>query len=236
MQLLGYDLGCSGIIRPVEGELPRGIKPREWEAFRWWGAPFAGEKEFLHELLDAIRSAAELAPDGLPVDQFATIAALDYLAHKPKATISVGEIATLANRVLIQKGADLCLKERKVGAIMTKLGFPRRERGGDDGPYRLDFSAYTKDLLHRLVKFYGRWPVEVYNTHAPDVTCAFCREHKLFSDVEIQYYEKAEKRAEERRKRKEKAEYEKRMKRLRLNPPRVFKVEPAGGGAAKSQE
>jgi len=181
MQLVGYDLQRDATLRPIAGELPTGIKPREWEAFRWWGAPFAGEKGFLDELLDAIRWAAELAPDGLPVDQLATIAALDHLAHEGNGSVSVGDICTLTNKVLMQMGEDLCLKERKVGAILTKLGFPRRERGGDDGPYRLEFSSYTNAFIHKLVKSYGRWPVEVYDSHGPDVTCAFCRRYSVDS-------------------------------------------------------
>ena len=183
MQLLGYDLGCNGIIRPVDGGLSRGIKPREWEAFRWWGAAFAGEKEFVRDLLGAMRLAAELAPNGLPIDQFATIAALDYFAHKPEASISVGEIASLANKVLEQMGEDLCLKARKVGAILMKLSFPRRERGGAAGPYQLEFNGFSKVLIQQLVKFYGRWQVELCSSDDPRVMCSLCREYKLLNEV-----------------------------------------------------
>jgi hypothetical protein len=232
MQLLGYDLERGGTIRPLAAELPTGMKPREWEAFRWWAGPFTGDQSFLVQLLDAIRWSAELAPDGLPVGQVATIAALDHLAHKGNESVSVGEICALTNKVLVQMGADLRLKERKIGAILTKLGFPRRERGGSDGPYQLELSSYTKDYIHKLVKSFGRWPVEVYDTHGPDVTCDFCRKYRLLSDAEIKHYDEVLKPREELRKREEEERRKRRMESLRKKPPPISQ-ETGNGPAAK---
>jgi hypothetical protein len=236
-QLLRYDLEWNGTIHPLKCECPRRARPREWDAFRCWGAPFEGEEPFLRELREAIRCAAEASPDGLPVDQVATICALHFLVHKRQDHTSVGEIATHANRVLGQMGEDIRLKERKVGAILTKLGFPRRQRGGDDGPYQLQFDVSVKEMIDRLVKFYGAWEVELYDNGDPRVMCPLCRECNLVSEGELRWYEQKLKPAEERRKREEQAERERRMERLRENPPRLIINESGhAGGAASYQQ
>lgn len=198
------------------------------------GAPFASDDEFLRELLQAMRHAGEVSPNGLPVGQYAAVSALDFLTHKPQEQAAVGEIGKHTNRALGQMGEEIRLTDRKVGAILKRLGFPRRERGGDDGPYQLEFTESVKRYIHRLVKFYGAWQVELYRTK-PRVMCPLCREYKLVSDHELRYYENEMKPAEQRRKREKEAEFEQEMERLRKNPPQLIIDEPADAGAAKSQ-
>jgi hypothetical protein len=232
-QLLGYELECNGIIRPLQGDRPSGMRPREWDAFRCWGAPFAGDEEYLRELLEAMRCAGELSPNGLLVGPHAVLSGLDFLVHEPENQAPVSAIAAHANKILEQSGEELRLKERKVGAILTQLGFPRWQRGGDDGPYQLQFYVSVKRLIHRLVKYYGAWQVELYSSHAR-VTCPLCREYKLVSEGDLRWYERELKPAEERQKREEQAKLEKRMEQLRRNPPQVLINKPAYGKAAKS--
>jgi hypothetical protein len=235
-QLLGYDLACSGTNQQLKGEAPCGVRPRAWDAYRCWASPFADDQDFLEEVRKAMRYAGEVSPNGLPVEVFATVSAADFLVHKNQDTASVGEIAKHANRVLEQQGETIRIKARKVGAILDKLGFPERARGGDDGPYQLGFDEHVKRHIHRLVKFYGAWQVEVYGSK-PRMYCRMCYEHKLLNQNEMQHYENVVRPAEERRQREKEAAKKQELERLRKlpSPPPLFIEEPAAAVPAKPQ-
>jgi hypothetical protein len=116
-------------------------------------------------------------------------------------------------------GEELVLKDRKVGAILAKLGFPRRQRGGDDGSYKLELNNRVKARVHRLIRLSGGWTVELYDNAEPRVMCPLCREYRLVSESDMKWYELELKPAEERRMRKKQEEHEKAIERLRKNRP-----------------
>jgi hypothetical protein len=149
----------------------------------------------------------------------------------------VGEVCALANKVLVQKGEPLPLKERRVGAILTALGFPGRGRGGNDGAYQVEFSGLVQDLIHRLVTIYGEWQVDLYDSYVPHVSRTFCRKYKRVSDADLKHYEEVIKPAEERRHREEEKNLEKRLQDARALCERgeldVFRKTPPGPGEAK---
>ncbi len=184
-QMLDFDLERGGSIRRLGTDKPRHVNPRRWEAYCSWGAPFAGDTDYLQRLYKAISEEAELCPDGLRPDRYAVLSALMFLVHEEPLYAAVGKISELANIALTQMGEEICLTDRKVGAILTNLGFPRRERGGDDGPYTLEFTMYVKRFVHGLATLYGYWKVQLDDTEEKGVICKLCREEGRVSNAEM---------------------------------------------------
>lgn len=189
MQLLDYDLELKSPLRPIQGEPPEDMNPREWQVLRWWGAPFEGEQEFQENLLYAIHRTSEIAPSGLPPERRACIVGLEYLAHVPKMWVcSTRRIADRINDVLIQLGEEPNVTERKAGAILTDLGFPRRKRGGEGGAYQLEFSRSVKEHIHRLISEHGGLPGAEPGSDPTKVMCPLCRKYGLVSDADIKQF------------------------------------------------
>ena len=179
MKLLDYDLNLNEPLRPIEGDAPPHVRPDSWEIFRWWGSPFREFKGFQLELLQAIGSTANLKASALPIVQFAIIIALFFFAHKERPQVAVGAIRTLTDKVLSLLAEDQRISERKLGVILTRLGFPRRQRGGEHGAYQLEFNADTIALVHKLVKDNGLRIIGAFEGLGPHPTCRFCREFDL---------------------------------------------------------
>jgi hypothetical protein len=234
-QLLAYDLDCGGAIDPLDNELLGGIMPCARDVFRCWGAPFPEDEAFRCELFEAIQFTADFSPNGLSPQPHASIAALDFLCHMPNARHSpMREIADTTNELLAQMGEEPCVTERKLGAILTKLGFPRRARGGEGGSFRVEYSYSVKDLIHRLMSHYGGLEVELYGSYSPDVMCPLCRKHRRLSEPEMKHYEEVIKPREELKKREEMEQHERRMERLRKNPPLVISRKSIDGETGES--
>jgi hypothetical protein len=226
-QLLDLELKQGGTVGILDRLPRRGSSLRQEDALRCWAAPFSEDEEFMVELCDALIDTAEFSSDTLPTEQRAVISAVYFLDHTARTNCSTKDIAIEANRMLEELGKEVHLAERKVGSTLTKLGFPRRERGGEGGAYLLELNAFTKDLAHRLVSLHGTWAIEDYGVIIPDLECAYCRRYKLVSDAQLECYERHVKPREEERKRTAQLEQEMRLERAkRKRTPPLLKFYP----------
>jgi hypothetical protein len=67
--------------------------------------------------------------------------------------VTVGQFSEIVNQILIQSGERMHLEPRKVGAILTSLGFFERVRTNRGFEIALDLE--TRRRVHSLVEKFG---------------------------------------------------------------------------------
>ena len=213
---LRFDLLSS--VRPLGDDLPEPFPFRGKDLMRCLGAPFAGNEQFVADLHKAAESFCAVPPPRLRVLQRAVVSALFFLTHQRKEQqgLLVGELAELANELLEERGEEMTLSPKRVGVILTGLGFANRQRTGEG--YELLLDRSTLEQIHAFAKFYDAFEVVRYSPGGMSrSSCEWCREFRLVSEATIRRYEQEEKLLIESRKREVET---KRIVRLRKHPPR----------------
>lgn len=180
MDLLMAAASSSGVghVNPVAHALP----------IRCLGVPFAADEGFCQELLDAARWDCAEKSTGLQVRHRAVSSTIFFLSHEQRAEIEVSELTDATNKILERDQEEIRVSPKKVGAILTALGFPRRDRGCSG--YTLENSDYVKKLAHRLGQRYGVVPLDIYDTQGMGILCKHCREFGFVSKRELDHYER----------------------------------------------
>jgi hypothetical protein len=217
LQQLRFDeLASAGNSRtPPSTPGMRGLS----EGARQIVAPFLADETLGRELIDAVKTCGGVVFSRLPSRQRAVLAAMFNLVHeKGRECFLVGEAATLANQFLGDFGEAFNLTPKRVGKIMSDLGFKANYRV--DRGLSLELEEEVAEGLHRCAKFYGI--DEIHPGMTLDVRCKLCRDFELLPKRYIEHFEKDELPEIERRKREKQAAWEKRQGReaLRQYPPR----------------
>jgi hypothetical protein len=102
--------------------------------------------------------------------QYVTLEALLAHCHRDQGSrrIGVGEIASTATAILIDRGETAKLEAKATGILLRTLGFnPKRDTGG----YALSLSADLRRKIHILARDY-----EVMSSEQAGTNCSQCAE------------------------------------------------------------
>jgi hypothetical protein len=137
------------------------VKASEYDVPQFCGATREYARTFGRCIVDAPDLQARLATLLLAQDQAertetagavdaVVIEALVVCCHERKASVHVGEVATLANAILGRGGETVNLSDKQVGGRMKKLGFrTSRLDAGGRGIYLLNGSC---ERVHKLAR------------------------------------------------------------------------------------
>jgi hypothetical protein len=129
MQQVRFDLLPT--LKPAEVPGAEKLRPGTRDLLTSLAAPFAQFPEAQQYLLAFLSSNHDpQTREPLSPTQNAIVAALFHLIHYMGGTdfIGIGQFSELANQILIDSGERMHLEPRKVGAILTSLGFVERVR------------------------------------------------------------------------------------------------------------
>lgn len=106
-------------------------------------------------LLEFFKFSNQAHREPLPEPQGAVLAALFTLIHHRSggSPIQITEVTRRTNQLVQRAGHSLRLKPRKVGAVLTSLGFLHRER--NHMGYTLWLTPQDQQRVHKLVKNHG---------------------------------------------------------------------------------
>jgi hypothetical protein len=166
-------------------------------------APFADDLDYCQELAGDLEEMDLNKTDRLPAYKNAVASATFYFAHDRKAT-SEGEVpakglSEMANTILKERGEPCTLNPRRVGEILTGLGFPKRTR--DSRGYRLDLDLEVLERVHHVAKYYSVFDPNPYDSRGPKIDCPICRKYALVEGYTTKGYNAYEAAEEERRQR-----------------------------------
>jgi len=167
-----------GHFKPVAYALP----------IRCLSVPFAADEAFCQELLDAAIWNCAGGSAALQVRHRAVLSALFFLSHAQRPEIEVSELTDAANNILDRDQEEVRVSPKKVGAILTALGFPKRDRSCSG--YSLENSEYVRRHVHELGQRYGIFPLAVYGGRGTGVLCKYCREFGFISKGQVDHYER----------------------------------------------
>jgi hypothetical protein len=155
-------------------------------------APFGASPDYGKELATDLAEIDFDRAEGLPVNKRIVLSASFHLIHDEKLRIegemTVGQITELANNCFQERGDNLRLTPRKVGAILTGLGMSHHSRSRYG--YFVSVDSETIQLFHKLARLYGVSSPEPYTYWEPTVYCKWCRNLKLVNDAAIRDFER----------------------------------------------
>ena len=135
------------------------------------GSALEGDLESQDRLIDALRSTDEQNKVELSQSQpAAVLEALITLSHEQQPWAKTGDVAGLANAILLARGERADLSAKAVGTILRKkFGFePVRSGPG----YHLKLTKVVQEQVHRLASAHG-----VLSLVDPTFDCELCRLH-----------------------------------------------------------
>jgi hypothetical protein len=175
-RLLQFRFEKSKPLILPESVRPDGLRPRSQDQFEALVLPAAeGAPAHCRAMLDFfnVRQGFNQAPLG-PVPS-AVLKALFISVHQSYliGPSTVGDLARLANANLEAAGENIRVSFRRVGEIMTSLGFERRRRTNTG--YMIDIDERDCARIHNLVAAYGiEFPSQVSADECRK-RCSYCK-------------------------------------------------------------
>jgi hypothetical protein len=133
-----------------------GLNPRSREMLRALAAPFAEDKEICQPLIEVFKKRGFFNLEPLPPPENAVLTALFAQIHQgatDTGRVLIMNLTTKVNEILETSGERFRLSPRKVGAVMTTLGFSRKTRSNIGWVVLLDRADQVR--VHKLVKSHG---------------------------------------------------------------------------------
>jgi hypothetical protein len=153
-QLLSFRLENFKTVQvaPVPGE--EVLRPRERDLLRVLSAAHAQDAQRSQRLLKFFESGQAVPSEPLGPEQNAVLRTLFALIHPGKFSyLWVGDLTSKVNLFLQAAGERLRLLPRKVGSVLTSLGFVNRAR--KNSGWVLYVSQQDAEKLHQLAACYG---------------------------------------------------------------------------------
>ena len=152
------------------------LRPRSRDLLACFAAPFAEDAEVCKRLVHIFKEREIFSRDPLSPSQSAVLAALFFCMHidSYSGAVLVKNLTAKVNRILKAAGQPLRLQPRKVGAVLTTLGFSRRERTNIGWNIILDRTDQVR--VHKLIKEYG---IDFFSDQFADADlgqCQLCQE------------------------------------------------------------
>jgi hypothetical protein len=164
-----------GSMKPAEVPGAENLRPGTRDLLASLAAPFSQFPEAQQYLLHFLSSVHDpQTHEPLSPTQNAVVAALFHLIHYEHGAdlIGVGQFSELANQILMQSGERIRLEPRKVGAILTSLGFAERVRTNRGLAITLDLETCRR--VHSLVEKFGNQCVSEWISTMGRGNCKLC--------------------------------------------------------------
>ena len=187
-QLLQYRFENYNKVRPAPVKGDERLRPRCRDLLRALSAASLQDPERSQSLVHFFRYCHAVRLEPLSLAECSSLILFSFI-HSREFTPSIltGDLTKKVNRCLELSGARLRLQPRKVGAILTSLGFTNRSRGNSGCWLHLENEDEVK--IHDLAKNYGidrtsedilREPDALcpYGSRPRDL-CPFCDEKKI---------------------------------------------------------
>ncbi len=162
------------------------LRPRARDLLSCLAAPSPDDRERCQFLLRFFELQEVVAQEPLLPPQNAVLMALFVALHReaesPDAVVRrVQDLTTLANSLLQGAGEGLRLHPRKVGSVLTSLGFLSRQRTNEG--WVLWLSRSDQQRIHQLADTYGLDHVAFELLGIPPEECQRCQETKGTQEV-----------------------------------------------------
>jgi hypothetical protein len=158
---------------PIYGD--ESLRPRSRDLLQALGATHMQNVERSRRLLEFFKSGQAIPHEPLSPEQNAVLRALYSVIHirNDYDSIQTGQFTEMVNLSLERAGESLRMKPRKVGSILTSLGFSNRTRTNSGWILRLNREDAEK--LHHLAENYGIEKLErCFDQISPD-ECDLCK-------------------------------------------------------------
>jgi len=130
------------------------VPPRVRDLVACLAAPVGKDHETVAQLVNYFTVQAHLIKEPLPFPQDVVLAALFFKIHERDAElIFVGDLTGEVNRLLEESGSRVRLKPRRVGHILSVLGFSERRRTREG--WGVSLILPDQERLHKLVRSHG---------------------------------------------------------------------------------
>lgn len=154
-KLLQFRFDHYKSIRPVEVPKAKQLRPRTQDLLSILAAPFAEDLELCEYLFRFFEMQDEAKKEPLEPEKSAVLAALFSMVHfyHEKNHMWVSELGGVVNDMLKRGGQSMKLTPRKVGSVLTSLGFLSRKRTNKGWNITLYKSDHER--IHEMVKNHG---------------------------------------------------------------------------------
>jgi hypothetical protein len=154
-QLLRFRFENFKKVQPAAVPGDEVLRPRTQDLLRALTAAHFEDTQRSQRVLKFFESGQALPSEPLSPEQNAVLRALFSIIHLRENFYSscVGDLAQKVNFYLEQSGERLRLQPRKVGAVLTALGFSNRTRTNTG--WTVDLSRQDAEKIHQLAACYG---------------------------------------------------------------------------------
>jgi hypothetical protein len=152
------------------------LRPRSRDLLRVLAATHMGNLERSRRLLEFFKSGQAIPHEPLSPEQNAVLRALYYATHLDNVfdSIQTGQLTELVNNLLERADENLRMKPRKVGSILTSLGFSNRVR--TNLGWVLSLNREDAEKIHELAELYGIEKLDVNCLSLTQYKCDLCKE------------------------------------------------------------
>ncbi len=173
-QLLRFRLENYETVKPAAVPGDEVLRPRTRDLLRALSAGHAQDAERCQGLLKFFESGEAVPLEPLSPEHNAVLRALFAIIHPDKfSQILVGDLTNNVNCFLRAAGERLRLLPRKVGSVLTSLGFANRTR--TNSGWVLYLSQQDAEKLHQLAACYGIDGFKNRFLSMSPEDCALCR-------------------------------------------------------------
>jgi hypothetical protein len=175
-QLLQFRFQNYKTIRTCNPPGTETLRPRSRDLLACFAAPFAEDAEICERLVDIFKEREISSREPLSPSQSAVLAGLFFCMHinSYSGAVLVKNLTSKVNRILRAAGQPLRLQPRKVGAVLTTLGFSRRER--TNAGWNIILDSADQERVHQLIKVHG---IDYFSDQFTDADlgkCQLCQE------------------------------------------------------------
>jgi len=158
---------------PVPGD--EVLRPRSRDLLRAIAAPHLQDSERSNQLLRFFNTDQAVPEEPLSPEQNVVLLSVYSIVHARKdyVAIQTGDLTNAVNNFLELAGERLRLRPRKVGAILTSLGFCNRERTNSGWIVLLNRGDAEK--AHQLAEHHGIDKMSVRFQKVSPAECELCR-------------------------------------------------------------
>jgi hypothetical protein len=152
-QLLRFRLENYKTVTPAAVAGDDVLRPRTRDLLRALSAAHAQDTERCQGLLKFFKSGQAVPAEPLNPEQNAVLRTLFALIHQVKChSVYIGDLTGQVN-LFLRNAGERSLLPRKVGAVLTSLGFANKRR--TNSGYVLYLSQQDAEKLHQLAACYG---------------------------------------------------------------------------------
>ena len=188
-KLLQFRFDHYESIRLVEVPGAKQLRPRTQDLLSILAAPFAEDPEHCDYLFHFFQLQDEAKKEPLEPEKSVVLAALFSMVHfyNGKNSMWVSEVGGVVNDMLKRGGESMKLTPRKVGSVLTSLGFLSRKRTNKG--WTITLYQSDKKRIHEMVKNHGldnlvlmyfeEWAEQEDLEWVPPEECPLCKKFNI---------------------------------------------------------